>query len=90
MATISRTLPASWYRSSPLYELEKRAVFRRAWYLLGPVIKFESGAEVAYEIAGVSLTARRASDSQDGRDIKVTANTDVCVEEEATVLLGPD
>ena len=77
MATIPRTLPASWYRSSPLYELEKRAVFRRVWYLLGPIIKFESGAVVEYEIAGVSLTVRRALDSQNARDIKVTADTDV-------------
>lgn len=86
MATIPRTLPASWYRSPPLYELEKRAVFRRVWYLLGPIVKFESGAEVEYEIAGVSLTVRRAFDSQDARDIKVTADTDVGVAE-ATVIL---
>lgn len=52
-------------------------------------MKFESCAEVEYEIAGVSLTVRRASDSQDARDIKVTTDTDVCLKE-ATVPLGSD
>lgn len=58
MATISRTLPASWYRSRPLYQLEQRAVFSKAWYLLGPKVKFTVGEPVEYEFAGVSLTAR--------------------------------
>ena len=78
MADIPRTLPASWYCSSPLYELERRAVFLKAWYLLGPVVKFESGEEVHYEISQVSLTARRTPGSEDTRDIKVFNDADVC------------
>lgn len=30
MSELMRTLPASWYRSSPLYQLERKAVFMKA------------------------------------------------------------
>ncbi|KAK4544578.1 hypothetical protein LTR36_004150 [Oleoguttula mirabilis] len=56
MTAIPRTLPASWYRSKALYQLEQRAVFLKAWYLLGPVNKFSSGEPVGYEFSDVSLT----------------------------------
>lgn len=70
MATLSRTLPASWYCSSPLYQLERRSVFFKAWYLLGPLTKFRTvGETVEYEIAQISLTVCRISDSP--RDVKV-------------------
>ncbi|KAK0365464.1 hypothetical protein LTR91_005953 [Friedmanniomyces endolithicus] len=51
-----RTLPASWYTSRPLYQLECRAVFLKSWYLLGPIIKFLPGTFVDYEFAGIYLT----------------------------------
>lgn len=51
----TRTLPASWFTSAPLYQLERRAVFLKAWYLVGPVVKFVPGEPVEYEFAGVSL-----------------------------------
>lgn len=49
------TLPASWFTSSPLYQLERRAVFLKAWYLVGSVVKFTPGEPVDYEFAGVSI-----------------------------------
>ncbi|RAH42193.1 aromatic ring-hydroxylating oxygenase subunit alpha [Aspergillus brunneoviolaceus CBS 621.78] len=66
MSELHRTLPASWYRSQGLYQLERRAVFLKArdlsWYLLGPVTRFcEVGAQVAYEIAQRPLVAFRCS-----------------------------
>lgn len=77
-STPPRTLPASWYRSAPLYQLERRAVFLKAWYLLGPVIKFDSGEPVDYEFAGVLVTvhaSKQPSTNNDGatisRSIKV-------------------
>ncbi|GAB7354537.1 hypothetical protein MBLNU459_g4998t2 [Dothideomycetes sp. NU459] len=76
MSVFQQTLPASWYCSPALYQLERRAVFRTAWYLLGPVTKFADGEGVQYEIAQVSLTARRTPGPEDIRDIKVTADED--------------
>ncbi|KAF2466874.1 Bet v1-like protein [Lindgomyces ingoldianus] len=69
MASLPRTLPASWYCSSPLYQLERKAVFLKGWYLLGPVTKFQLGEKVGYEVAQVSLVACRMSEEL--RDIKV-------------------
>ncbi|KAH9903704.1 hypothetical protein F4778DRAFT_95183 [Xylariomycetidae sp. FL2044] len=62
MASMVKTLPASWYCSKPLYELEQRAVFYKSWYLLGPVTKFADGKPVEYEFAGVELVVERAGD----------------------------
>ncbi|PYH82249.1 hypothetical protein BO82DRAFT_353812 [Aspergillus uvarum CBS 121591] len=62
MPELHRTLPASWYRSQGLYQLERRAVFLKSWYLLGPVTRFrEVGAKVEYEIAQRPLVAFRCS-----------------------------
>jgi hypothetical protein len=44
----------------------------QAWYLLGPVTRFQNvGEEVDYEIAQIGLTVRR--NSEEVRDIKVYA-----------------
>jgi hypothetical protein len=56
MSELTRTLPASWYCSESLYQMERRAVFMKvrrmpfqilcltkilqSWYLLGPVTRF--------------------------------------------------
>lgn len=77
MSDIQRTLPASWFCSSPLYQLERRAVFLRAWYLLGPVVRFESHEPVNYEIAQVHLTACRRPGSENLPHIDVVADEDV-------------
>ncbi|KAK4955772.1 hypothetical protein LTR10_006711 [Elasticomyces elasticus] len=70
-----RTLPASWYTSKPLYQLERRAVFLKSWYLLGPTIKFSPGEPVSYEFAGVSLTATATGPGESGAsELTVTEN----------------
>ncbi|KAL6251415.1 hypothetical protein RBB50_001624 [Rhinocladiella similis] len=52
----TKTLPASWYTSQNLYSLEQRAVFYKAWYLVGAVPRFAVDREVDYEFAGVTVT----------------------------------
>lgn len=61
-STPPKTLPASWYTSSSLYQLERRAVFLKAWYLVGSVVKFLDDAEHDFEFAGVRLTVRQKQD----------------------------
>ncbi|KAK1149823.1 hypothetical protein N8T08_003374 [Aspergillus melleus] len=62
MTELARTLPASWYRSPPLYQLERRAVFLKSWYLLGPVTRFQNvGEQVEYEVAQQPILASRVS-----------------------------
>lgn len=58
-----KTLPASWYTSTPLHQLERRAVFLDAWYLVGPIVKFEENKPVEYEFSGVCLTIERNGDT---------------------------
>jgi len=60
--TLPKTLPASWFTSSPLYQLERRAVFLKAWYMVGPIVKFADGKPVEYEFAGISLTIEHNDD----------------------------
>ncbi|PSN64141.1 Bet v1-like protein [Corynespora cassiicola Philippines] len=70
MSSLTRTLPASWYCSPPLYQLERRAVFLKAWYLLGPLTRFEVLHEkVDYEVAQVPLFAMKVS--EEPGDVKV-------------------
>ncbi|KIW67542.1 hypothetical protein PV04_06786 [Phialophora macrospora] len=54
----TKTLPASWYTSQNLYSLEQRAVFYKAWYLVGAVPRFPAGEEVEYEFAQVAISVR--------------------------------
>ena len=54
----TKTLPASWYTSQHLYSLEQRAVFHKAWYLVGALPRFPAGEEVEYEFAQVTLGIR--------------------------------
>ncbi|KAK7517621.1 hypothetical protein IWZ03DRAFT_311436 [Phyllosticta citriasiana] len=51
---LPRTLPASWYTNQELYGLERRAVFFKSWYLLGPVTRFHE-ENVEYEVAQIPL-----------------------------------
>jgi hypothetical protein len=60
----TKTLPASWYCSKNLYELERRAVFLRSWFLLGPVVRFAKETKVDYEIAGITIHVHRIEDEQ--------------------------
>lgn len=55
MAELTKTLPASWYTSPGVYQFERRGVFAKSWYFLGPVTRFVNNAEVPYEIAQIKL-----------------------------------
>ena len=69
----TKTLPASWYCSQNLYQLEQRAVFYKAWYFVGAVPRFAVEREVEYEFAGVAITVRH-----DGNEnFTITRNSDV-------------
>ncbi|CAG8206778.1 unnamed protein product [Penicillium salamii] len=60
MSELPRTLPASWYCSEPLYQMERRAVFFKSWYLLGPMTRFQIVNEhVPYEVAQQPVSAFR-------------------------------
>ncbi|KAF3400108.1 Biphenyl dioxygenase subunit alpha [Penicillium rolfsii] len=62
MTELARTLPASWYCNEALYQMERRAVFQKSWYLLGPVTRFQKvGERVDYEIAQEPIYVVRLS-----------------------------
>ncbi|KAI0899556.1 hypothetical protein F4806DRAFT_492549 [Annulohypoxylon nitens] len=67
MAPLIKTLPASWYCSKPLYDLEKSS----SWHLLGPITKFADGKPVEYEFAGVGLVVKTV-----GQNFQVTRISD--------------
>ncbi|TVY59368.1 Carnitine monooxygenase oxygenase subunit [Lachnellula cervina] len=70
MNSLTRTLPASWFCSSALYQLERRAVFLKSWHFLGPVTRFQNRSEkVTYEIAQVTVIVENRSPEHDGIDI---------------------
>ncbi|KAF5017879.1 hypothetical protein F66182_10174 [Fusarium sp. NRRL 66182] len=47
-----RALPASWYRSKEVYELERRAIFAKKWILTSHKLRFtEPGSWVRFEQA---------------------------------------
>lgn len=47
------TLPASWYVSEDLYELERRAIFAKHWLLITHRLRFKTtGNYASYTIAG--------------------------------------
>jgi phenylpropionate dioxygenase-like ring-hydroxylating dioxygenase large terminal subunit len=51
-----RALPASWYRSDNLYELERRAIFSRRWILISHQLRFtKPGDWVRFEVAGFPI-----------------------------------
>lgn len=72
MVAIPTTLPASWYCSEELHELERRAVFLRSWYFIGTVTKFQADRDYHFEIAQVDFTARKVE-----QGIKVFEDTTV-------------
>ncbi|KAH6887623.1 Rieske [2Fe-2S] domain protein [Thelonectria olida] len=48
-----RALPASWYTSPEMYELERRAVFSKKWLLTTHSLRLlESGDWIRYDVAG--------------------------------------
>lgn len=48
-----RALPASWYTSREMYELERRAIFSRRWLLITHKLRLtQSGDFLRYDVAG--------------------------------------
>ena len=48
-----RALPASWYTSQEMYELERRAIFSRKWMLITHKLRLKQPGEyLRYDIAG--------------------------------------
>ncbi|KAH8896206.1 iron-sulfur cluster-binding protein [Thozetella sp. PMI_491] len=43
--TLVRALPASWYRSPAMYELERRAIFSKKWLLVSHKLRFENAGD---------------------------------------------
>ncbi|CAG8948816.1 hypothetical protein HYFRA_00001939 [Hymenoscyphus fraxineus] len=67
MDSLARTLPASWFCSEPLYQLERRGVFQKSWHFLGPITRFQNRSEkVIYEIAQTTLVVENRSPPSDG------------------------
>jgi len=55
-----RALPAPWYTSNEMYELERRAIFSRRWLLTTHKNRFkESGDWLRYEIAGFNIVVAK-------------------------------
>jgi phenylpropionate dioxygenase-like ring-hydroxylating dioxygenase large terminal subunit len=52
----ARALPASWYSSTEMYELERRAIFSRKWLLTTHRLRFpNTGDWLKYKIAGYAF-----------------------------------
>ncbi|KAJ5337579.1 hypothetical protein N7452_004307 [Penicillium brevicompactum] len=52
----SRLLPASWYSSKEIYELERRAIFSRKWLLTTHKLRFpKTGDWLKFNIAGYAF-----------------------------------
>lgn len=52
----TRGLPASWYRSAEMYQLERRAVFSRRWILLTHSLRFaQPGDFLSFTEANISF-----------------------------------
>lgn len=59
------TIPAPWYTSEDIYELERQTVFARSWQLAGRVDQVsEPGQYVTSEIAGEPIVVVRGSDNE--------------------------
>lgn len=59
-----RTLPASWYVSEKLYDLERQIIFNKGWHLVGPIVKFNE-TPVEYEIAGTGFQIIKREESDE-------------------------
>jgi phenylpropionate dioxygenase-like ring-hydroxylating dioxygenase large terminal subunit len=68
-----RALPANWYTSSEMYELERRAIFSRKWLILTHEVRLkEAGDFLRYSLAGFDFVVSR------DRSGKVNAFHNVC------------
>ncbi|CAG9941785.1 unnamed protein product [Clonostachys rosea f. rosea IK726] len=71
MAELEVTLPASWFTSKTIYDLERRAVFLKSWFLLGAVTKWPTVGDYPHEMVQVDLIVRRTS--EDWTSLRVLA-----------------
>lgn len=70
---LSSTIPASWFRSPNMYELERRAIYSRTWILISHESQFtEVGKYVRYEMAGYPFVVVR------NRQGEINAFLNVC------------
>jgi phenylpropionate dioxygenase-like ring-hydroxylating dioxygenase large terminal subunit len=68
-----RALPASWYTSQEMYELERRAIFSRRWLLITHQLRLkEPGDYLRYDVAGFNFILTR------DRTGKINAFHNVC------------
>ncbi|KAI5262828.1 Rieske 2Fe-2S family protein [Aureobasidium subglaciale] len=53
---LQRNLPASWYRSEALYQLERWAIFQRSWIILTHSLRFaKAGNYMSFTVSGISF-----------------------------------
>jgi phenylpropionate dioxygenase-like ring-hydroxylating dioxygenase large terminal subunit len=68
-----RALPASWYTSQEMYELERRAIFSRRWLLTTHKARIpNTGDWIRYDVAGYQFIIVR------GRQGKINAMHNIC------------
>jgi len=68
-----RALPANWYTSQEMYELERRAIFSRKWLIITHSLRLkEAGDFLRYQIAGFDFVISR------DRSGNITAFHNVC------------
>lgn len=68
-----RALPAGWYTSQEMYELERRAIFSRRWQLITHQIRIpNSGDWLNFEVAGFNFIVAR------DRKGKINAFHNIC------------
>lgn len=79
------TIPASWYVSEPLYQLELQSVFTHSWQMLCRADQLETpGQYVTGEIAGEPIVVVRGNDNQ------LRGFFNVCRHHAAAVMTEPE
>lgn len=56
-----RALPANWYTSEAMYQLERRAIFRRRWLLMTHQSRLQAGDYLHYDVANFDVYIMRDS-----------------------------
>lgn len=64
-ASAVRCLPASWYTSQDMYELERKAIFTRRWLLITHSHRLkEAGDWLHYDVVNIDFVLYRHSDGE--------------------------